>query len=319
VLTALIEESDDARREHLIEVLLDTRARPTIERVIARHTRPESAITVEDGQDVASVVLLRLVCKLRLVPDDPDESIEAFEDYVAKLTYNAICDLLRRRFPQRSRLKNRLRYLLTHDARFALWLHDDVVACGLAKWSGRAPSPEIPDAAPEGVRDPRYPAESLLTLFRAIGRPVSFESLLRFLVGSWKVVEGHNVDIEELRDRRPSPLAVLESREYLEALWKEIRLLRPMQRTALLLNMRDHEGMNALVLILFVNIASFDEIAGTIGLSPERLSEIWGSLPLDDLAIGEMLGATRQQVINLRKSARERLARRMAARSEPRQ
>jgi len=34
-------------------------------------------------------------------------------------------------------------------------------------------------------------------------------------------------------------------------------------------------------------------------------------LPLEDAAIAERLGLTRQQVINLRKSARARLARRM--------
>jgi hypothetical protein len=34
-------------------------------------------------------------------------------------------------------------------------------------------------------------------------------------------------------------------------------------------------------------------------------------LPLDDATIAGLLGLTRQQVINLRKSARERLARRL--------
>jgi hypothetical protein len=41
------------------------------------------------------------------------------------------------------------------------------------------------------------------------------------------------------------------------------------------------------------------------------LDELWDELPLDDLKIAARLGMTRQQVINLRKSARARLARRM--------
>jgi hypothetical protein len=39
---------------------------------------------------------------------------------------------------------------------------------------------------------------------------------------------------------------------------------------------------------------------------------MWESLPLDDTAIADRLNLTRQQVINLRKAARMRLARRMA-------
>jgi hypothetical protein len=48
-------------------------------------------------------------------------------------------------------------------------------------------------------------------------------------------------------------------------------------------------------------------------MSMAELSEIWGRLPVDDHTIAERLGLTRQQVINLRKSARARLARRMAS------
>jgi hypothetical protein len=46
-------------------------------------------------------------------------------------------------------------------------------------------------------------------------------------------------------------------------------------------------------------------------MTDEELTEIWNALPLDDVAIAAHLGVTRQQVINLRKSARERLVRRM--------
>jgi predicted DNA-binding protein (UPF0251 family) len=46
-------------------------------------------------------------------------------------------------------------------------------------------------------------------------------------------------------------------------------------------------------------------------LSTEELAALWNDLPLEDLRIAEMLGISRQQVINLRKSARHRLARRV--------
>ena len=40
---------------------------------------------------------------------------------------------------------------------------------------------------------------------------------------------------------------------------------------------------------------------------------LWNDLPLEDTAISGLLGVTRQQVINLRKVARERLVRRIKA------
>jgi len=58
------------------------------------------------------------------------------------------------------------------------------------------------------------------------------------------------------------------------------------------------------------------EIAEVIGLGEVRLAAMWNELPIGDSAIGELLGLTRQQVINLRKCARERLARRMKATNE---
>jgi hypothetical protein len=54
------------------------------------------------------------------------------------------------------------------------------------------------------------------------------------------------------------------------------------------------------------------EIARVIELPALKLAELWKDLPLSDLVIAEMLGIPRQQVINLRKSARQRLGRRMA-------
>jgi len=58
-------------------------------------------------------------------------------------------------------------------------------------------------------------------------------------------------------------------------------------------------------------VASLRVVAEALEMSAPALAGIWNDLPLDDAAIAGRLGLTRQQVINLRKSARERLARRM--------
>jgi F420-0:gamma-glutamyl ligase-like protein len=82
-----------------------------------------------------------------------------------------------------------------------------------------------------------------------------------------------------------------------------------------MLNLRDSDGLNALSLFAFVGVATVDELAAALELEAARLAELWSQLPLSDLVIAEMLGVNRQQVINLRRSARERLNRRMNAKS----
>jgi hypothetical protein len=58
-------------------------------------------------------------------------------------------------------------------------------------------------------------------------------------------------------------------------------------------------------------IATFRQLAGALEMSAEGLAEVWNELPMEDARIAELLGLTRQQVINARKSGRERLARRL--------
>jgi DNA-directed RNA polymerase specialized sigma24 family protein len=114
-----------------------------------------------------------------------------------------------------------------------------------------------------------------------------------------------------LPDPAPDAALAFERRTYLARLWKEIRQLPPRQAAALLLNLRDGQGRNAAALLPLTGIATLRQMAAAVALPPEELAGLWSRLPLEDAALAEILGLTRQQVINLRKSARERLARRM--------
>jgi hypothetical protein len=55
------------------------------------------------------------------------------------------------------------------------------------------------------------------------------------------------------------------------------------------------------------------QIAEAMDFPLEEFLGLWNKLPLDDVTIAKLLDATRQQVINLRKCARERVERRMSA------
>src|SRR5437868_5321680 len=95
-----------------------------------------------------------------------------------------------------------------------------------------------------------------------------------------------------------------ESLQALSRLWTEVLELRPPQRKVLLLNLRDDEGSSALNLLVLTGVASIETIAHSLELRPSDLKTIWQELPLDDERIALMIGVTRQQVINLRRSAR---------------
>jgi hypothetical protein len=94
----------------------------------------------------------------------------------------------------------------------------------------------------------------------------------------------------------------------LELLWREVLGQTVRHRNALLLSARGPSGA-AVWLVVDLGVASFREVAGALETSPEELAELWNRLPLDDREIAARLGLDRQQVINLRCTARERLAR----------
>ena len=97
------------------------------------------------------------------------------------------------------------------------------------------------------------------------------------------------------------------SRDLASRLWQEIRQLPLRQRIALLLNLPD----NGLPLFIITGVATLPELARELEWTEIRLAEAWTELPYDDARIGALLGVSSQQVINLRKSARARLQRRM--------
>jgi len=316
-LWPLIDAAGEDARESAIEELVTDVVKPVIASILKRFRRTEPNLHIEDLEEISSQVALRLIRKLRAAAIHEEHAIQSLESYLGTLTYNALYDFRRHRYPERHRLKRNLRYILTREKSFSLWEAPDAIVAGLAKWSGHLPPrSEVlslpPSAATAVMRDKARPVEALHAVFERAGHPVAFESLVDVMAELWNVrdvvIENGEFPPDEKRDQ----LSSLEQRQYLESLWWEIRELPCHQRSALLLNLRDAGGSNALTLFLLLDVADAEEIARVAGLSQEELQRIWESLPLDDLAIAERLKITRQQVINLRKSARSRLARRMS-------
>ena len=82
---------------------------------------------------------------------------------------------------------------------------------------------------------------------------------------------------------------------------------------------RTQYGGGGIDLFPLTGVAGWREIAAALDMPADEYAALWPDLPLDDTEIARRMGATRQQVINLRKAARARLARRMkdAGEEEP--
>jgi len=319
--------------DSLLEALLNYCAQPIVSRVVRR--RMGSLYTPGDAADLSSEATVELLSRLRALRDGSGAAWDLpFDALAAGVAANTVYRFMARRFPERNRLRKRLRYVVETGGRFRLWLGPQGTAiCGLKRRSlfRREPSPTgeeaLADAADirrclEALKAQALPAEPLEPLVREIlrklGRPIDLSRLAGIVAEitgsrepSWVTASPYSEDeIPGLPpDPAPSVELRLEWRQRLERLWPEVLQLSARHRSALLLSVRAASGA-ALWLVVDLGVASFREVAKALEMRPQELAELWNRLPLEDREIAARLGVDRQQVINFRSTARERLARR---------
>ena len=324
LLAPFLDSSDDVEARAHLSDLLEHHASVLV-RDIVRGQVPDRTGGAADASDVHSGVMLRLTAHLWALRAAPAaEPLASFPGYVAAAAHNACHAFFRSRYPQRSRLRNKLRYVLTREPGLALWTTErQVWVAGRSTWKGRpadaATGPRLAEAG--GRLGPLPFPELVRSLVDLAEGPCRIDQLADAL-GRVLGISDESVSLSEesddapslesrLADPGPAPGDTIDSRRYLERLWIEICDLPQHQRAALLLNLRDESGSGMLGLLPVTGIASQARIAEVIGLAPDRLAELWPRLPVDDEWIAAELGVSRRQVINFRKCARERLARRM--------
>jgi DNA-directed RNA polymerase specialized sigma24 family protein len=310
LLRPLIVSDSEEERRAALEAILTEHAVPLVRKIVRQQSRRDRLLRAQDAEDIASSVVLRLLRKLQRVPFDADEAITRVTDFAATTTFNAIHDFQRHQFPEWTRLKQRVRYTLARDPRFRTWISPAGPACALASApAGLEPGPPpLSWACPAGASE----QDALEALLAAAGHPLLVGQVVDSLAEALKIVDRYPSSAAvDIADERACQATQLETRDRLAALWRETCALPPSQRVALLLNLRDGDGSSAIALFPLMGIASLDEVAAAIELPLPRLAKLWSSLPVDDLTIASILGVSRQKVINLRSSARQRLARRL--------
>jgi RNA polymerase sigma factor (sigma-70 family) len=305
----------DCEAQTLCQLLASIR--PLIDAALRARAR---SLDLDDREELASETMLRLIQRLNDVKRRGVERIENFTSYVAITANNVVFSHLRRANPERRRLRRLVSEALRSPV-FARWETDAAeIVGGFHKWAGSesaAPPKALVGIAgslpPPGPLSRRSVAIVLEQIFLRTQQPVAIERLVEIVAG----VFGRSLNAPEpalvasVVDAAPSAEQKLIDRATLAAVWSEIELLPQRQRAALLLNLRDGEGSACLSLIVERGITSMAGVAAAAGLSATQMKQWWDKLPLDDLTIAGSLGMTRQNVINLRKSARERLSRRL--------
>jgi hypothetical protein len=160
--------------------------------------------------------------------------------------------------------------------------------------------------------------EFLGALFERSGGPVDFDEVVKIAAETWHIHEPQMQSIDnggserdhQFSSSEPRVDLALEQRLFFEQVWLEVCQLPVLQRAALLLNLRDSRDGGVISFLPFLGVASKEELARLLEMPYGDFEKVWSELPLDDSRIAQMFGITRQQVINLRKTARERLVRR---------
>ncbi|MDQ3258242.1 MAG: hypothetical protein M3R15_30885 [Acidobacteriota bacterium] len=340
LLLPFLRAARGAESDRLLSQLLTEHAAPIIKAIVANKLGARAANTPtresQDADDVYSETVTHLLSHLSDCKNNPNHNpVEDYRSYVAVTTYNACHAYLRQKYPQRWRLKNRLRYLLTHWKEFALWeIGAHFWLGGFVAWRGqrieagcREKLQSLSDdslcLASAGHLVGSVRQASLIDLLTAIFRCLRGPAELDELVGTVADLQGvkdqlpvTDTDEEQpqetpaqLPDLRVNLATEVEQRLFLRHLWTEICELPVRQRVALLLNLRDAHG-SVIALLPLTGVASIRHIADSLEIAADEFARMWNELPMDDAAIAAHLAVTRQQVINLRKSARARLGRR---------
>lgn len=321
LLEPLLAGGGDEQVDELLSQLITVHAEPVIKAVIRFKLRFNSNRETQRAEagDIQQEVVLQLLAQLQRFRKLPDNHpITDLRGMAAVIAHRTCARWLRRQFPERHALKNRLHYLLTRQRGFALWQDaEGQLVAGFAAWQQqKAVTRSLSNF--EQLRKNAGLAETVATIFNHLNAPVEFDELVSAVAALQGISDQPVESLTDDEDAVHEPTAPerdqawrTEKRIFLQRLWEELQQLPRNQRAALLLNLRDASGFSSITLFPATGIATVRQLAAALEISAEDFAAMWNDLPVEDARIAELLGLTRQQVINARKSGRERLARRL--------
>ena len=190
LLEPLLTEVSDEQADEMLSQLIAVHAEPVIKGVIRFKLRLSSFRETqrEEADDIYQEVVLQLLAQLQRFRKLPDANpITDVRGMAAVIAHRTCARWMRRQFPERHALKNRLHYLLTRQRGLALWQDNEgKQLAGFAAWQQQLQTtrslPEI-EKLPPHLRalksdKPQHLAELIASLFNYLGGPIEFDELV---------------------------------------------------------------------------------------------------------------------------------------------
>ncbi|HUF05596.1 MAG TPA: hypothetical protein VMM38_15660 [Aridibacter sp.] len=330
-LSATTESSADQALEELVSTCIEPTIRSALKHKI-RTSFSEQFVTPDDldSLELISDIEAQIIKELRMrrLGAVERKGLSNLAGYVRTASANRFRQYIREKYPERFRLKNKIIYIMQHSPGLQIWVDaSGTRLCGRTELQGSSKKStahasfdeivrlvEETNAAISGLVENQPLIELVRNLVGRLSVPTEVDTLTTVVARHIGIAEA--ITFGESEPESPvggtteaDQLRTLEDRVELEAVWGGIMELSPELRAVVLLNLRGGGGENALAYLPILRVASITQIAEALDMGPEDLLAIWHDLPLDDNAIAQRLGVTRQKVINLRQSARTKLLR----------
>ena len=302
-----------AGREQLLAETL-----PTIRAILKRKSGMSLADDDARRDNVDAIELYHEVLARvweRIAKPGASEGVNDVRAYAATVTHNTWSDYLREKYPRRASLKNRLRYFLGHQSRYAIWESmEGETLCGFRKWllGDRRGAEAASTARIHALREGRdklaagtvstRPMEQfdanhwdqlLDALFTRLAGPIAVDDLVAVVVQLIALKEDRieslddegddDEPVHDIADESAAPERIAEMRSALRALWAAIIRLKPDYRSAYLLNLPGPGKSRCDIEVFVTNgIVGIADIGIALGLTDSQYQSVWPLLDMED-------------------------------------
>src|SRR5215470_2604237 len=252
LLAPLLLKVEDEEADEFLARLIAAHVEPVINGVIRYKLRLDSRGGDAEAEDLRQEAIAQLLNRLQKFRDGAEaHSIKNLRGLAATIAYRLCANWMRRQFPEWRALRNRIQYLLTRQAGFAIWREDPNdeneskgLIAGFAAWKGRRPSvgttslkrlsqdEKLLDALGGGGRAAKL-NDALAAVFNHVGAPVEFDELVKMMANLLQVKDRmvESIDADpgdrgfDLADSENDVAWRVEKRVLLQRLWDEVRQL----------------------------------------------------------------------------------------------
>ena len=192
LLEPLLTEASDEQADELLSQVITNHAEPVIKGVIRFKLRLNSYRESQraEADDIHQEVVLQLLAQLQRFRKLPEgHPISDVRGMAAVIAHRTCARWMRRQFPERHALKNRLHYLLTRQRGLALWDEDGKSLAGFAVWQKENKPAKAArhlsevEGLPNHIRTlksdkPQELADAVAAILNHVGGPIEFDELV---------------------------------------------------------------------------------------------------------------------------------------------